>query len=79
MLKIEANNGFASVLDSDWTLIVKAVKVAESDGIHAWLERSAANMGFVNGSDDMTLTIPGTSRLCDYRRRHGRESACHRR
>jgi subtilisin family serine protease len=62
VLKIEANNGFSSALDSDWTLVVQAVKVAEPDGIHAWLERSAVSIGFVNGSDDMTLTVPGTSR-----------------
>jgi endonuclease G len=62
VLKIEAENGVASSIDSDWTLTIKAVKVVADGGIHAWLERGTKKVGFLNGTDDMTLTIPGTSR-----------------
>jgi subtilisin family serine protease len=62
VLKIEVENGVGSSLDSDWTLTIKAVRIVGDAGVHAWLERGGKKVGFLTGTDDMTLTIPGTSR-----------------
>jgi endonuclease G len=64
LLKLEVDNGVSPITASDWTLLVQAVNVPAKGEIHAWIERGAqAATQFLNHDDEeMTLTIPGTSR-----------------
>jgi subtilisin family serine protease len=63
LLKIVVDNDF-SPTENEWKLTIEAVEVAAQGDIHAWVERGGyPPTEFINhDSEEMTLSIPGTSR-----------------